>query len=119
VKRPAQIFLCYARQDAVKVSALYEKLSLAGFQPFMDTKDILPGEDWKLVLLNIIRETLFFMTCLSNNSVDKHGVIQEEVRKTIDVWRQKYDSGLFTNAKSFETNLLYVCNVADANKCMG
>jgi hypothetical protein len=105
VKRPAQIFLCYARQDAVKVRALYEKLSLAGFQPFMDTKDILPGEDWKLLLINTIREAPFFVACLSNNSVDKRGVVQEEIRKAFEVWRQKYDSELFTNAKFFETNL--------------
>ncbi|MCI0696782.1 toll/interleukin-1 receptor domain-containing protein [candidate division KSB1 bacterium] len=50
MKKSAQIFLCYARKDAAPVSALYEKLSLARFQPFMDTKDILPGENWKQVL---------------------------------------------------------------------
>ncbi len=94
VKRPAQIFLCYARQDAALVSALYEKLSLAGFKPFMDTKDILPGEDWKQVLMNTIREAPFFLACLSNNSVDKRGVIQEEIREALNVWRQKFDSDI-------------------------
>jgi hypothetical protein len=38
MKKPAQIFLCYTRQDAAPVSALHEKLSLAGVQPFMDIK---------------------------------------------------------------------------------
>jgi len=42
------------------VNALYEKLSSAGFHPFVAPKDILPGEDWKLKLMNTNRETLFF-----------------------------------------------------------
>lgn len=93
--RPAQIFLCYARQDAPVVSTLYEKLSLAGFHPFMDIKNILPGEDWKQVLMNTIRKAPFFLVCLSNNSVDKRGVIQEEIREAFDVQRQKLDSDIY------------------------
>lgn len=95
MKRPAQIFLCYARKDAAQVSELYENLSLVGFQPFMDIKDILPGEDWKLVLMNTIREAPFFLACLSSNSVDKRGVIQEEIHEALEVWRQKLDSDIY------------------------
>lgn len=95
MKQAAQIFLCYARQDEAKVSALYEKLSAAGFQPFMAPKDILPGEDWKQVIMNTIREAPFFLACLSNNSVDKRGVIQEEIREALEVWRQKLDSDIY------------------------
>lgn len=95
VTRTVQIFLCYARQDEGRVSELYEKLSAAGFHPFMDTKDILPGEDWKLKLMNTIREAPFFLASLSNNSVDKRGVIQEEIREALDVWRQKLDSDIY------------------------
>jgi len=95
MKKLAEVFLCYARQDAALVSALYDKLSLAGFQPFMDTKDILPGEDWKQVLINTIRKAPFFLACLSNNSVDKRGVIQEEIREALEVWRRKLDSDIY------------------------
>jgi len=61
----------------------------------MDTKDILPGEDWKQKLMNTIREAPFFLACLSNNSIDKRGVIQEEIREALDVWRQKLDSDIY------------------------
>ena len=39
----AQIFLSYAREDAERVENLYQKLSDAGFKPWMDKKDILGG----------------------------------------------------------------------------
>jgi hypothetical protein len=90
-----QIFLCYARQDEAKVSALYENLSSVGFQPFMAPKDIMPGEDWKQVIMNTIREAPFFLACLSNNSVDRRGVIQEEIREALEMWRQKLDSDIY------------------------
>ncbi len=94
-KEPQQIFLCYARKDEKPVGELYQKLSNAGLKPFMDTKDILPGEDWKQKLMNTIREAPFFLACLSNNSIDKRGVIQEEIREALDVWRQKLDSDIY------------------------
>jgi len=95
IKQSPQIFLCYARKDEKPVSELYKKLSGAGLKPFMDTKDILPGEDWKQRLMNTIREAPFFLACLSGNSVDKRGVIQEEIREALEVWRQKLDSDIY------------------------
>ncbi len=94
-KESPQIFLCYARKDEKPVGELYQKLSGAGLKPFMDTKDILPGEDWKQKLMNTIREAPFFLACLSSNSIDKRGVIQEEIREALDVWRQKLDSDIY------------------------
>ena len=48
VKAKAQVFLSYARPDEEEVAKLYQELSDAGFKPWMDTKDILPGENWRL-----------------------------------------------------------------------
>jgi serine/threonine-protein kinase len=45
--------------------------------------------------MNTIREAPFFLACLSNNSIDKRGVIQEEIREALDVWRQKLDSDIY------------------------
>ncbi len=90
-----RIFLCYARKDQERVEELYNKLSYAGFNPWMDTKDILPGEDWKRILIKAIRESPFFLACLTNNSVNKRGVIQEEIKEALEVWRQKLESDIY------------------------
>jgi hypothetical protein len=50
-KEAPQIFLCYARKDEKPGDEIYWKLSGAGLKPFMNTKDILPGEDWKQKLI--------------------------------------------------------------------
>jgi hypothetical protein len=89
------VFLSYARADAERVKPIYQRLSGFGFKPWMDSEDILPGEDWKATLLKAIREAPFFVACLSKNSVNRRGAIQEEIREALDVWRQKLDSDIY------------------------
>jgi len=64
VETGPQIFLSYARQDEEKVKNLYQKLSDEGFKPWMDTKDIIPGENWELAIQKAIRRSDFFFVCL-------------------------------------------------------
>ena len=89
-----QIFLCYARQDEGKVENLYRKLSDAGFKPWMDKKDILPGEDWKSTTQRAIRHSDFFLTCLSANSI-KRGFLQKEIKDALDIWQEMFDSDIY------------------------
>ncbi len=90
-----QIFLSYARKDKAKVEELYQKLSEAGFKPWMDTKDILPGERWRLAIPKAIRSSDFFLVCLSVNSVDKRGWIQKEIKEALDIWQGMLDSDIY------------------------
>jgi hypothetical protein len=90
-----QIFLSYAREDEDKVKELYQRLSDAGFKPWMDKKDILPGEIWKSRIPQAIRESDFFLACLSRNSVNKRGWIQREIKDALDIWQEKLDSDIY------------------------
>jgi hypothetical protein len=91
----AQVFLSYAREDAEKVENLYQELSDAGFKPWMDKKDILPGERWKSSIQEAIRCSDFFLACLSANSVNKRGFIQKEIKDALDIWQEKLDSDIY------------------------
>jgi hypothetical protein len=91
----AQIFLSYAREDEERVKKLYQKLVSAGFKPWMDKKDILPGEIWKSRIPQAIRESDFFLACLSCNSVTKRGWIQREIKGALDIWQEKLDSDIY------------------------
>jgi hypothetical protein len=95
VKATAQIFLSYAREDEEKVENLYQRLSDAGFKPWMDKKDILPGERWKSSIQIAIRRSDFFLACLSANSVNKRGFLQREIRDALDIWQEKLDSDIY------------------------
>ena len=94
-KPTAQVFLSYARPDAEKVESLYQKLSNARFKPWMDKKDILPGEIWQFCIRKAIRHSDFFLVCLTANSIDKRGWIQREIKQALDIWQEKLDSDIY------------------------
>ena len=94
MKATAQIFLSYARQDEEKVEELYQKLSDAGFKPWMDKKDILPGERWEFSIRGAIRGSDFFLVCLSANSA-KGGWTQREIRNALDIWQEKLEDDIY------------------------
>ncbi len=91
----AQIFLSYAREDEEKVENLYQELSDAGFKPWMDKKDILPGERWETSIRRAIRRSDFFLACLSANSATKRGVLQKEIKDALDIWQEMLDSDIY------------------------
>ena len=95
MKATAQIFLSYAREDEEKVEELYQKLSDAGFKPWMDKKDILPGEQWKSRIPQAIRRSDFFLVCLSANSVSKRGWVQREMKQALDLWQEKLEDDIY------------------------
>jgi hypothetical protein len=95
VKATAQIFLSYAREDEEKAEKLHQKLSSAGFKPWMDRKDILPGEQWESSIRRAVRNSDFFLACLSANSVDKRGWIQKEIKQALDIWQEKLEDDIY------------------------
>ncbi|HID20518.1 MAG TPA: toll/interleukin-1 receptor domain-containing protein [Methanophagales archaeon] len=95
LKAKVQIFLSYARDDKEAVEKLYQKLLEAGFKPWIDTKDILPGERWKSSIQKAIRCSDFFLACLSAKSINKRGFLQKEIKIALDICREMLDSDIY------------------------
>jgi len=83
-----KVFLSYAREDKEKVEDLYQELSQAGFDPWMDTKNIIAGERWDTSINNALRDSDFCIICLSPNSIRKKGYLQDEIKKALDIFRE-------------------------------
>ncbi len=90
-----KIFLSYAREDLKKVEFLYNNLRQAGFTPWMDTQDILPGEIWEESINNAIRDSEFFIACISRSSLTKRGMFQKELKLGLDIWNQMLDKDIY------------------------
>lgn len=78
-KVSGRVFLSYAREDKRKVANLYKKLKGYSFSPWMDIHDIVPGENWEVSIERAIRNSNFFMACLSPKSLNKRGLFQKEL----------------------------------------
>jgi|ERR1043165_5508283 hypothetical protein len=80
MREKVKIFLSYAREDKERVEALYKQLLDAGYKPWMDSQDILVGENWLKSIDKAIPESHFFLVCLSHVSIDKRGEFQNEIK---------------------------------------
>jgi GTP-binding protein EngB required for normal cell division len=89
------VFLCHASQDKEKVRELYEKLIKDGLNPWLDEKSILPGQDWNLEIRNAIRNAHAVIVCLSNNSINKVGYIQKELKLALDIADEQPEGVVF------------------------
>src|SRR6267154_4996863 len=91
----ALVFLSYARKDKDTVDDLYQRLSDAGYKPWMDVRDILPGENFRLAIESAIHSADLFLAVLSSHSVDRRGFIQRELKEALDIWKEKLESDIY------------------------
>jgi hypothetical protein len=95
VKRSAQIFLSYAHKDQDEVKEIYDKLVEAGHSPWMDSRDIVAGEEFRRAIEMSIRKSDLIVACLSTNSVDRRGFIQRELKQALDLWKERLESDIY------------------------
>jgi hypothetical protein len=79
----AQIFLCHASEDKLQVRDVYQRLKALGFEPWLDEKDILPGQDWDDEIETALETADFVIVFLSERSVKKIGYVQREFRRAM------------------------------------
>ena len=79
----------------MRVEQLYNDLVSFGFKPWMDKKDILPGEQWKSSIQKAIRNSDFFLACLSTRSVSKRSYIQIEFKDALKIWEEKLRDDIY------------------------
>ena len=86
-RRP-QVFVAYGKEDADTVRLLCDALDGVGFNPWMDERKLVPGQNWPRAIESAIETSDFFLACYSENSVNKKGGFQAEVRYALDCARQ-------------------------------
>jgi hypothetical protein len=88
----SKIFISYAREDLEHAERMYQDLKNEGFNPWLDTENLLPGQDWKSLIKKEIKNCRFFIALLSSNSITKRGYCQKELGEALETVP---DSGIF------------------------
>jgi hypothetical protein len=89
------LFLSYAREDRERVVRLYDDLRGQGFAPWMDSRDLMPGQVWERRIRAAISEADFFLACLSRHAVDKRGFVQAEMKQALRLWEEKPEGSIY------------------------
>jgi hypothetical protein len=80
-KEKPKVFISYAHEDLKEVQRLYEMLKKADCSPWIDKKNLLPGQKWKYIIKKAIKSSDFFLACFSKKSVSKIGFFQTELKE--------------------------------------
>lgn len=78
------VFMSSAREDSHRVAPVYNALISAGFRPWLDVQNLLPGQDWMYSIQKAIRQADFFLVFLSEASVSKRGYVHKEIRLALE-----------------------------------
>jgi len=79
-----KVFLAYVQEDLAAVERLFEDLRSHNFDPWLDRRKLLPGQNWPRAIQQAIEVSDFFVACLSRRSVIKRGQFQAELRYALD-----------------------------------
>lgn len=79
-----QVFVAYVQEDAAAAERLYEDLETCGFDPWLDRRKLLPGQNWPRSIEEAIGTSDFFLACFSRRSLKKRGGFQAEIRYALE-----------------------------------
>jgi hypothetical protein len=76
--------VAYVQEDGAAAERLFEDLESCGFDPWLDRRKLMPGQNWPRSIEEAISTSDFFLACFSPRSVKKKGGFQAEIRYALD-----------------------------------
>jgi hypothetical protein len=94
--RPLRVFLCHSSNDKPAVRELYQKLRAEPWiQLWLDEEELYPGQDWNMEIEKAVEASDAVLVCLSNNSINKRGYVQKELRLVLDIALEMPEETIF------------------------
>lgn len=95
-ERKLRVFLWHSPLDKPIVQDWYQKLLFEGWiDPWLDDEKLLPGQKRDLEVTNAVESADAVLLFLSDNSVNREGSVQKEIKKILDVYEEKPESAMF------------------------
>ena len=83
--RPTKrVFIAYAEEDLPTALRLFQKLEEHGYEPWLDKKRLLPGQNWSRAIERAISISDYFIACFSTLAGTKRGMFHSELRYALD-----------------------------------
>ena len=76
----ARVFIAYVEEDLKAAKKLYAVFQQRGFRPWLDRKNLVPGQNWPRAIETAIQTSNFFVACFSQRSTCKRGSFHSELR---------------------------------------
>ncbi|HET9055741.1 MAG TPA: TIR domain-containing protein [Chitinophagaceae bacterium] len=90
-----KVFISYAREDRDTAEKLFDFLTLYRYEPWLDKKKLLPGQDWNTEIRLALKKADFIVLLLSKTSIAKRGFVQREFKLALEYCEEKLDSDIY------------------------
>jgi len=75
-----RVFIAYVEEDLLAAKKLYSAFRRRGLRPWLDKKNLVPGQNWPRAIETAIQGSNFFVACFSQRSTSKRGSFHSELR---------------------------------------
>jgi hypothetical protein len=75
-----RVFIAYVQEDLSFAKKLYRALEESGFHPWLDKKNLMPGQNWPRAIETAIQTSDFFVACFSRRAISRRGSFHSELR---------------------------------------
>jgi hypothetical protein len=93
--RRLRVFLCHSSADKSRVRPLYDRLTDSGIGPWLDERDLLPGQRWQEVIPRAVRESDAVVVCISKGSAERKGYLQKEILTALDAAEEQPEGAIY------------------------
>ena len=78
-----RVFVSYATEDKNRVLRINEVLNKNGVETWLDSKNLATGVIWDQETQAALKNSRFFLACISKNSIDKEGYVKKEFQQAL------------------------------------
>jgi hypothetical protein len=93
--RRLRVFLCHSSDDKPEVRKIYSWLEKIGAEPWLDERNLLPGQDWRHEITVALQTSDTVLVCLTKSSVGKAGYAQAEMKVVLDLADRQPEGAIF------------------------
>lgn len=79
------VFISYARENKSEAERLYMDLRKNEINAWIDSRCLLPGENWQNTVRKTIRNARYFLLLISKYSINKRGYVQKEIKEALKI----------------------------------
>lgn len=90
-----KVFISYTKEDTTTALRLYNDLKTNDIDVWIDQEDLLPGQNKKVAIQNAMRESRYFISLLSTNSIHKRGLVQVQMKNAMDIQQEFPETDIY------------------------
>lgn len=90
-----RVYISAVKEDEKMAEKIYDDLKSEDIAPWLDCRDLLPGQNKETAIRQAIEQSMYFLALLSGNSVSKGGYAKKELKIAMGLLEERSETDIF------------------------